>query len=156
LYVEWDPNTGIAELKQSIVSGLERYRSTYTEYYNANKETESPALRDANPSVILIPGVGMFTFAKNKKEARITGEFYINAIHVMAGATAMGAETAAAAAVGGLPQAKTAEVAPSLRPCTTTSRYLLVKHSGSSTGRSKKPRSGVCLPSRSSAARSSW
>jgi NAD(P)-dependent dehydrogenase (short-subunit alcohol dehydrogenase family) len=55
----------------------------------------------------------MFTFAKNKKEARITGEFYINAIHVMAGATAMGAETVAAAAVGGLPQAKTAELAPS-------------------------------------------
>ena len=113
LYVDWDPKTGIAELKQSIVSGLERYRATYTEYYNANKEAESPALRDANPSVILVPGVGMFTFAKNKKEARITGEFYINAIHVMAGATAMGAETVAAAAVGGLPQAKTAEVAPS-------------------------------------------
>jgi rhamnose utilization protein RhaD (predicted bifunctional aldolase and dehydrogenase)/NAD(P)-dependent dehydrogenase (short-subunit alcohol dehydrogenase family) len=113
LYVEWDPKTEIAELKQRIVSGLEQYRAKYTEYYNANKETESPALRDANPSVILVPGVGMFTFAKNKKEARITGEFYINAIHVMAGATAMGAETVAAAVVGGLPQAKTAELAPS-------------------------------------------
>jgi NAD(P)-dependent dehydrogenase (short-subunit alcohol dehydrogenase family) len=115
LYVEWDPKTEIAELKQRIVSGLEQYRAKYTEYYNANKETESPALRDANPSVILVPGVGMFTFAKNKKEARITGEFYINAIHVMAGATAMGAETVAAAVVGGLPQAKTAELAPSFK-----------------------------------------
>ncbi len=114
LYVEWNPKASIAELKQAISSGLESYRQTYTDYYDAHKETESPALRDANPSVVLIPGVGMFTFAKNKKEARITGEFYLNAIHVMAGATAMGAGAAAAATAGGsvLPQAKTAEVAP--------------------------------------------
>lgn len=114
LYVEWNPKSGLEELKQAISSGLERYRKAYTDYYNANKEEGSPALRDANPSVVLIPGVGMFTFAKNKKEARITGEFYINAIHVMAGATVL-SETAAAAAAGGtsaLPQAKTAEVAP--------------------------------------------
>jgi rhamnose utilization protein RhaD (predicted bifunctional aldolase and dehydrogenase)/NAD(P)-dependent dehydrogenase (short-subunit alcohol dehydrogenase family) len=116
LYVDWDPASGIDPLKEAIASGLERYRSTYTDYYNANKEPESPALRDANPSVVLIPGVGMFTFAKNKKEARITAEFYINAIHVMAGATAMGAGAAKAAAAGSdsiLPQAKTAEVASS-------------------------------------------
>jgi NAD(P)-dependent dehydrogenase (short-subunit alcohol dehydrogenase family) len=114
LYVEWDPKTSIADLKQAITSGLERYRVTYTDYYNAHKETDSPALRDANPSVVLIPGVGMFTFAKNKKEARITGEFYVNAIHVMAGATALGEETAVAAAAASsvLPQAKTADVAP--------------------------------------------
>jgi rhamnose utilization protein RhaD (predicted bifunctional aldolase and dehydrogenase)/NAD(P)-dependent dehydrogenase (short-subunit alcohol dehydrogenase family) len=114
LYVEWNPGPSLADLKQTIVSGLEKYRRTYTDYYNANRETGSPALRDANPSVVLIPGVGMFTFAKNKKEARITAEFYVNAIHVMAGATAMGAGAAAAAAAGSgvLPQAKTAEVAP--------------------------------------------
>ena len=100
LYVEWNPESSLADLKQAIVSGLEKYRRTYTDYYNANKETGSPALRDANPSVVLIPGVGMFTFAKNKKEARITGEFYVNAIHVMAGATAMGAGVAAAARRG--------------------------------------------------------
>jgi rhamnose utilization protein RhaD (predicted bifunctional aldolase and dehydrogenase)/NAD(P)-dependent dehydrogenase (short-subunit alcohol dehydrogenase family) len=114
MYVEWDPKSDIKNLQQAISSSLERYRSKYTEYYNANKETGSPALRDANPSVVLVPGVGMFTFAKNKKEARITGEFYINAIHVMAGATALGAETGAAAAAGSqavLPQAKTADVA---------------------------------------------
>jgi rhamnose utilization protein RhaD (predicted bifunctional aldolase and dehydrogenase)/NAD(P)-dependent dehydrogenase (short-subunit alcohol dehydrogenase family) len=113
LYVEWDPKTSVADLKQAITSGLERYRVTYTDYYNANKEADSPALRDANPSVVLIPGVGMFTFAKNKKEARITGEFYINAIHVMAGATALGEGIAVAAAASSvLPQAKTADVAP--------------------------------------------
>lgn len=115
LYVDWTPTGSMADLKQAIVAGLEKYRATYTDYYNDNKETDSPALRDANPSVVLIPGVGMFTFAKNKKEARITGEFYINAIHVMAGATAIGAGAAAAAAAGSdsvLPQAKTADVAP--------------------------------------------
>jgi rhamnose utilization protein RhaD (predicted bifunctional aldolase and dehydrogenase)/NAD(P)-dependent dehydrogenase (short-subunit alcohol dehydrogenase family) len=116
LYVEWDPKTDIQALKQAINSGLEQYRNTYTDYYNANKESDSPALREANPSVVLVPGVGMFTFAKNKKEARITGEFYINAIHVMAGATALGAEASASAAAGAggvLPQAKTADVAGS-------------------------------------------
>ena len=114
LYVDWNPKGSTADLKQAIVAGLEKYRATYTDYYNDNKEVDSPALRDANPSVVLIPGVGMFTFAKNKKEARITAEFYINAIHVMAGATAIGAGAAAAAAGSGsvLPQAKTAEVAP--------------------------------------------
>ena len=114
LYVEWNPQSSVADLKQAVTDGLAKYRDAYTAYYNCNKETGSPALRDANPSVVLIPGVGMFTFARNKKEARITAEFYINAIHVMAGATALGAESAAAAAAGTsvLPQAKTAELAP--------------------------------------------
>jgi len=47
-------------------------------------------MRDANPTVVLIPGIGMFSFGKNKTEARLTGEFYINAIHVMEGATSLG------------------------------------------------------------------
>jgi NAD(P)-dependent dehydrogenase (short-subunit alcohol dehydrogenase family) len=116
LYVNWDPKGTIEELKKAIATGLIEYREKYTAYYGANKESTSPAMRDSNPSVVLIPGVGMFTFAKNKKEARITGEFYINAIHVMSGATAMGGEASTAAAAGtngSLPQAKTAEAAPS-------------------------------------------
>ena len=155
------PRSSIADLKQAIVSGLEKYRNTYTEYYNANKETGSPALRDANPSVVLIPGVGMFTFAKNKKEARITAEFYINAIHVMAGATALGAGAAAAAAAGSRrpPAGEDSRGRACLHEsCITTLRCHLAKRSASSTGRSKKPRSSACRPSRSSAARScsSW
>ena len=47
-------------------------------------------MRDANPTVVLIPGIGMFSFGKNKTEARVTGEFYTNAIHVMEGASALG------------------------------------------------------------------
>lgn len=115
LYVDWNPAAGsVAELKQTITSALAEYRDRYTAYYEAHKETSSPALRDANPSVVLIPGVGMFTFGKNKKEARITAEFYGNAIRVMAGATALGSVSAKSAAAGSsLPQAKSAAVAPS-------------------------------------------
>jgi rhamnose utilization protein RhaD (predicted bifunctional aldolase and dehydrogenase) len=69
---------------------LEPYRQRYTRYYEANREPDSPAMRSANPSVVLVPGAGMFTFARSKREARTTGEFYINAIHVMRGATALG------------------------------------------------------------------
>jgi rhamnose utilization protein RhaD (predicted bifunctional aldolase and dehydrogenase)/NAD(P)-dependent dehydrogenase (short-subunit alcohol dehydrogenase family) len=117
LYVEWSPAEGDAALERAIDKGLESYREKYSNYYQANAEPDSPALRDANPSVVLIPGVGMFTFGRTKKEARITGEFYANAIHVMSGATAMASESATAAAAGAavngaLPQAKTAEVAP--------------------------------------------
>ncbi|MFN7921663.1 MAG: bifunctional rhamnulose-1-phosphate aldolase/short-chain dehydrogenase [Bryobacteraceae bacterium] len=90
LYVEWDPaKDGEKQLQAAIDSGLEAYRERYTKYYEAHAEPASPKLRDPNPSVVLIPGVGMFSFGRSKKEARITGEFYSNAIRVMAGATAM-------------------------------------------------------------------
>ena len=90
LYVEWDPATGSeSELDTAIEDGLVSYTERYTQYYEANREPGSPALRDPNPTIVLIPGVGMFSFGRSKKEARISGEFYVNAIHVMAGATAL-------------------------------------------------------------------
>ncbi|MBC8166553.1 MAG: bifunctional rhamnulose-1-phosphate aldolase/short-chain dehydrogenase, partial [Bryobacteraceae bacterium] len=117
LYVEWDPASGPDTLKEAINSGMAAYRDRYTGYYEANKEPASPLMRDSNPTVVLVPGVGMFTFAKNKKEARITGEFYVNAIHVMSGAIALGGEATMAAAASAvadiLPQAKTPDVAES-------------------------------------------
>ena len=61
----------------------------YADYYNTCKHPNSPAIRDANPVVILYPGVGMFTFAKDKQTARVAAEFYINAINVMKGAEAI-------------------------------------------------------------------
>ena len=89
-YVEWNPQTGTIDgLKKAIANGLIAYRENYSAYYNKFATPDSPKLRDANPSVVLIPGIGMFTFSRNKKEARITGEFYRNAIGVMAGATSM-------------------------------------------------------------------
>ncbi|MEK7728984.1 MAG: bifunctional rhamnulose-1-phosphate aldolase/short-chain dehydrogenase, partial [candidate division KSB1 bacterium] len=90
LYVNWNPQRDDAHaLRAAIQSGLAQYDKDYAAYYEANKEANSPAMRGTNPTVVLIPGVGMFSFGKSKKEARITGEFYVNAIHVMEGATAM-------------------------------------------------------------------
>ena len=72
-----------------ISDSFEQYRDDYREYYHSCKHKDSPAIRDANPVVILYPGVGMFTFAKNKQTARVACEFYINAINVMRGAEAI-------------------------------------------------------------------
>jgi rhamnulose-1-phosphate aldolase/alcohol dehydrogenase len=76
----------IAVLKKKIEPQFEEYRKMYADYYNTCKHQSSPAIRDPNPVVILYPGVGMFTFAKNKQTARVAAEFYINAINVMRGA----------------------------------------------------------------------
>ncbi len=72
--------------KEKLLPAFEAYRKMYAEYYNTCKHANSPAIRDANPVVILYPGVGMFTFAKDKQTARVAAEFYINAINVMKGA----------------------------------------------------------------------
>jgi rhamnulose-1-phosphate aldolase/alcohol dehydrogenase len=72
-----------------ISDSFEEYRKDYHEYYESCKHSNSPAVRDANPVVILYPGVGMFTFAKNKQTARVASEFYVNAINVMRGAEAI-------------------------------------------------------------------
>jgi len=105
-FIEWDPNTeGVLALKARIRSAVSQYREAYTKYYEDWAKSDSPKLRDSNPSVVVIPGLGLFGFGKNKKEARITTEFFINAVHVMAGANALedGDVTRP------LPQARTAE-----------------------------------------------
>ncbi|MBX6360725.1 MAG: bifunctional rhamnulose-1-phosphate aldolase/short-chain dehydrogenase, partial [Acidobacterium ailaaui] len=88
-FVDWDPASGLSVLKEQIESGLEQYRKDYVSYYQGHRDPSSPAMRDPNPTVVLIPGIGMFSFGKNKPESRITGEFYVNAIHVMKGAAAL-------------------------------------------------------------------
>ncbi len=75
--------------KEKLTPAFEAYRNMYADYYNTCKHENSPAIRDANPVVILYPGVGMFTFAKDKQTARVAAEFYINAINVMKGAEAI-------------------------------------------------------------------
>lgn len=77
-----DSNT----LKQKLSTQFDEYRKMYAGYYNTCKHSNSPAMRDPNPVVILYPGIGMFTFAKDKQTARVSSEFYINAINVMRGA----------------------------------------------------------------------
>jgi rhamnulose-1-phosphate aldolase/alcohol dehydrogenase len=78
-----------AALKAKLAPEFEEYRKMYADYYNTCKHPNSPAMRDANPVVILYPGVGMFTFSKDKQTARVAAEFYINAINVMKGAEAV-------------------------------------------------------------------
>jgi rhamnose utilization protein RhaD (predicted bifunctional aldolase and dehydrogenase)/NAD(P)-dependent dehydrogenase (short-subunit alcohol dehydrogenase family) len=90
LFVAWNPATDdLAELKRRIGDRLTQYRKEYAAYYQQYAQPESPALRDANPSVVVVPGLGLFGFGKDKREARITSEFFVNAIHVMAGANAL-------------------------------------------------------------------
>ncbi|MBB5394083.1 bifunctional aldolase/short-chain dehydrogenase [Mucilaginibacter sp. AK015] len=84
-----DDLSDLAALKEKLTPAFEAYRQMYTDYYNTCKHPNSPAVRDANPVVTLYPGVGMFTFAKDKQTARVAAEFYTNAINVMKGAEAI-------------------------------------------------------------------
>ncbi len=67
----------------------EQYRTDYRAYYDAHKTPDSPAIRGADPAIVLVPGVGMFSFGGNKQTARVAGEFYVNAINVMRGAESL-------------------------------------------------------------------
>jgi rhamnulose-1-phosphate aldolase/alcohol dehydrogenase len=90
LYVEWDPRTGtLASLKAKLLEALALYRASYAAYYNRCKRPNSPAMRDPNPTVMLIPGIGMIAFGKDKSESRVTAEFYNCAVEVMRGAQAI-------------------------------------------------------------------
>ena len=80
----------VASLKKQLAAGLEKYRADYASYYNACKRADSPAMRDPNPTVILIAGLGMIAFGKDKSESRVTAEFYNCAVEVMRGAEAIG------------------------------------------------------------------
>lgn len=84
-----DPAAVLAKLEPAF----EAYREGYKEYYETCKHDNSPAMRDPNPVIIIYPGVGMFSFAKNKQTTRVASEFYINAINVMRGAEAISAYT---------------------------------------------------------------
>ncbi|MBB5438861.1 rhamnulose-1-phosphate aldolase/alcohol dehydrogenase [Pedobacter sp. AK017] len=79
----------VSSLKERLAPEFEAYRKMYTEYYNSCKHANSPAIRDANPVIILYPGIGMFSFSKDKQTARVAAEFYTNAINVMKGAEAI-------------------------------------------------------------------
>ena len=90
LYVDWNPQSeDVASLKQKLGEGLVRYRQDYAGYYERCKHANSPAMRDPNPTVILIPGLGMIAWGKDKSESRVTAEFYNCAVEVMRGAEAI-------------------------------------------------------------------
>jgi rhamnulose-1-phosphate aldolase/alcohol dehydrogenase len=90
LYVAWNPQTeDSTQLKKKLADGLVQYRKDYAAYYEKCKHANSPAMRDANPTVILIPGLGMIAWGKDKSESRVTAEFYNCAVEVMRGAEAI-------------------------------------------------------------------
>ncbi|ETZ20675.1 bifunctional rhamnulose-1-phosphate aldolase/short-chain dehydrogenase [Pedobacter sp. V48] len=92
LVLKLAPNEDISDvnaLKERLAPEFEAYRKMYAEYYNSCKHDNSPAMRDANPVIILYPGIGMFSFSKDKQTARVAAEFYTNAINVMKGAEAI-------------------------------------------------------------------
>jgi rhamnulose-1-phosphate aldolase/alcohol dehydrogenase len=92
LVLELKPDEDLSDIKaikEKLQPAFEAYRKMYTEYYESCKHPNSPQVRDANPVIILYPGVGMFSFSKDKQTTRVASEFYINAINVMKGAEAV-------------------------------------------------------------------
>jgi rhamnose utilization protein RhaD (predicted bifunctional aldolase and dehydrogenase)/NAD(P)-dependent dehydrogenase (short-subunit alcohol dehydrogenase family) len=110
LFVGWDQNGDATQIGSVAKAAMETYRAEYASYYQQHAHKDSPAMRHANPTVVLVPGVGMFSFGKNKAEARITGEFYVNAIHVMEGA-------------GHLDEGKCPPILPQSGPAADTSAF---------------------------------
>jgi rhamnose utilization protein RhaD (predicted bifunctional aldolase and dehydrogenase)/NAD(P)-dependent dehydrogenase (short-subunit alcohol dehydrogenase family) len=110
LFVGWDQNGDASQIQSVAKAAMETYRAEYASYYQQHAVKDSPAMRHANPTVVLVPGVGMFSFGKNKAEARITGEFYVNAIHVMEGA-------------GHLDEGKCPPILPQSGPAADTSAF---------------------------------
>jgi rhamnose utilization protein RhaD (predicted bifunctional aldolase and dehydrogenase) len=107
LFVRWTPKADLSGFREALDGALKTYQAEYASYYSSFARPDSPAIRDANPTVVLVPGIGMFSFGKNKAEARITGEFYTNAIHVMEGASALGSDAPPSVLPQSGPAAKT-------------------------------------------------
>ncbi len=108
LFVPWDPSQDLPQLRAAFDTALEQYRREYADYYQAHALADSPSMRPADPAVVLIPGVGMFSFAKSRTEARLASEFYVNAIHVMEGASALADSNASEKNPAEYPQAGSA------------------------------------------------
>jgi rhamnose utilization protein RhaD (predicted bifunctional aldolase and dehydrogenase)/NAD(P)-dependent dehydrogenase (short-subunit alcohol dehydrogenase family) len=123
MFVPWDPSEGIGGLRRGIDERLAGYRHAYREYYAGHARDDSPPMRGSNPSVVVIPALGVIGFGKDKREARITTEFFVNAIHVMAGAIALDEGGGRADA---LPQARRPEQA---RDFTSVHNYVALPRS---------------------------
>ena len=89
LVLDLPPNTPLNETIDRLKELHATYRTDYAAYYDRHATPDSPAMRGADPAIVLIPGVGMFSYGKDKQTARVAGEFYVNAINVMRGAEAV-------------------------------------------------------------------
>ncbi|MDX8051710.1 bifunctional aldolase/short-chain dehydrogenase [Lentzea sp. BCCO 10_0798] len=86
LVLDLPPSAPVADVVERLRHLHAAYREDYRAYYERHAEPDSPPMRGADPAVVLVPGVGMFSFGRNKQTARVAGEFYVNAINVMRGA----------------------------------------------------------------------
>ena len=89
LILDLPANSTIEESIARLKELHKQYRASYASYYERYSTSDSPAMRGADPAIVLVPGVGMFSYGKDKQTARVAGEFYINAINVMRGAEAL-------------------------------------------------------------------
>ncbi|MCU1621188.1 MAG: rhaD [Frankiales bacterium] len=89
LVVDLPSASSLEDVLQALPTLSEAYRADYAAYYQRHALPDSPAMRGADPLIVLVPGVGMFSFGKDKQTARVAGEFYVNAINVMRGAEAV-------------------------------------------------------------------
>lgn len=89
MVLDTEPSAELEQVITRIHTLHEEYRANYSAYYNRHATKESPAIRGADPLIILVPGIGMFSYGKDKQTARVAGEFYVNAINVMRGAEAL-------------------------------------------------------------------
>ena len=86
LVVDLPADASVEDVIARLKELHQAYRADYQNYYDRNSGPASPAIRGADPAIVLVPGVGMFSFGKDKQTARVAGEFYVNAINVMRGA----------------------------------------------------------------------
>jgi rhamnulose-1-phosphate aldolase/alcohol dehydrogenase len=89
LVLDLPPDAPLEEVRTRLGELHEEYRAAYRAYYERHATPDSPPMRGADPAIVLVPGVGMFSFGANKQTARVAGEFYVNAINVMRGAEAI-------------------------------------------------------------------
>jgi rhamnulose-1-phosphate aldolase/alcohol dehydrogenase len=93
LLVDLPADAPVEKIKERLAKLHEAYRTDYTAYYDKHATADSPAIRGADPLIVLVPGVGMFSYGANKQTARVAGEFYVNAINVMRGAESISTYT---------------------------------------------------------------
>ena len=89
MLLDLPPTASLDDVKARLRELHEAYRADYSAYYQRHADNASPAMRGADPAIVLVPGIGMFSFGPNKQTARVAGEFYVNAINVMRGAEAV-------------------------------------------------------------------
>ncbi|MDX2969823.1 bifunctional aldolase/short-chain dehydrogenase [Kribbella solani] len=89
LVLDLPPSASVEDATARLRELHAEYREAYAAYYERHADADSPAMRGADPAIVLVPGVGMFSFGKDKQTARVAGEFYVNAINVMRGAEAV-------------------------------------------------------------------